>query len=284
MMKKGLFFSLLFASVIALLSGCDAKKSGESSKPRTKIVVGLEGDYTPYNWTTLREESGLTYPFSGQKGNAAGYDVMIAQRLAQELGMELEIKKISWDGLILALQNNNIDLIIAGMSATPERMRSISFTDPYYHNEDTQEIVLVVRADGAYTQATQRSDFSGAKITAQLGTYHVAILEQLPAIQSSALLTDYVALMQSLKAGVIDGYLAELVVGDEHVRANPDFVMIHLTGDQALEIPASYSASAIGMRKDDDALRQRINAILATIPEEERIAMMQVAKDAASQL
>jgi putative lysine transport system substrate-binding protein len=265
-----------------LIAGCGAKSSKEVETK--KLVVGLEGDYTPYNWTTLSADDEISYPFSGQVGLAAGYDVMVAKYLAQQLGMELEIKKISWDGLVLALQNGSIDAIIAGMSPTQERMRVINFSQPYYQEEGTTQLVLVVQADSVYANARARSDFNGAKITAQLGTYHVAVLDQLAGIASSSPLSDYVVLMQSLKAKVIDGYIAELVVASEHIRANPDFVMVSLEGEEALQIPLGYGALAIGLRKSDALLQEQIDVALATLSVQMRQEMMTRAKEAAAKL
>ncbi|NIZ47656.1 transporter substrate-binding domain-containing protein (plasmid) [Entomospira nematocerorum] len=273
----------LAVAISMCFSACGgADKRESSTEKRRTIIVGLEGDYTPYNWTTLStSDAELIYPFTGQTGYAAGYDVLMAKRIAQEIGADLEIKKISWDGLILALESKSIDLIIAGMSPTQERMRAISFSDPYF--VDTPELVIVVRNDGDYTTATTRADFANAMITAQQGTYHADILEQLPS-KKATLLTDFVALMQSLKSGVVDGYIAERVVAEEHLRAHPEFHLVQLTGKEALVIPSEQGTTAIGLRKNDHQLRTEINAALAKISEEERRAMMDHAKIAASML
>ncbi|NIZ41449.1 transporter substrate-binding domain-containing protein (plasmid) [Entomospira entomophila] len=272
--------AVVMSMCFSACGGADKRES--SSDKRKNIIVGLEGDYTPYNWTTLStSDESLIHPFTGQSGYAAGYDVLMAKRIADEMGVELEIKKISWDGLILALESNNIDLIIAGMSPTQERMRAISFSDPYF--VDTPELVIVVRKDGNYVNATTRADFANAMITAQQGTYHADLLEQLPS-KKATLLTDYVALMQSLKSGVVDGYIAERVVAEEHLRANSDFTMVQLSGEEALVIPTEQGTTAIGLRKSDQQLREEVNQALAKISEEERREMMEHAKSAAAML
>ena len=85
--------------------------------------------------------------------------------MAEELGYDIEIVKTEWDGLVPSLLSGNIDVIIAGMSPTAERMATIDFTDPYYESE----LVIVVRKDGA-TPGPFPADFAGAKITGQLST------------------------------------------------------------------------------------------------------------------
>ena len=133
-----------------------------------KLVVGMECAYAPYNWTTPTE-SETTVPIANSKGTYAdGYDVQIAKMIAAALGVELEILAIEWDGLIPALESGKIDMIIAGMSPTEKRKLSIDFSNTYYDSN----LVMVVRKDGAYGSATSIHDFSGAKITAQLNTFH----------------------------------------------------------------------------------------------------------------
>ena len=129
------------------------------------LRVGMECAYAPFNWQQL-EENEFTAPIAEGFGFADGYDVQIARRIAEALGMDLEVVKIDWNGLIPALGNAGnpgiIDLIIAGMSPTDERRSSIDFTDYYYQSD----LVIVVRADGPYANATSLADFSGAAIVA----------------------------------------------------------------------------------------------------------------------
>ena len=92
------------------------------------LRVGMECAYAPFNWQQL-EENEFTAPIADGFGFADGYDVQIARRIAEALGMDLEVVKIDWNGLIPALGNAGnpgiIDLIIAGMSPTDERRSSI---------------------------------------------------------------------------------------------------------------------------------------------------------------
>ena len=112
------------------------------------LRVGMECNYAPYNWTqTEPGENAITMAGGGY---ADGYDVRIAKRVADYLGMDIEIVKTEWDGLIMSVMSGAIDCIIAGMSPTEERMLTIDFTDPYYESD----LVIVVRKDGGYADAT----------------------------------------------------------------------------------------------------------------------------------
>lgn len=99
------------------------------------LRVGMECAYAPFNWTDMSEPSIGAVPISSQGSEgmyANGYDVQIAQYIANELGMKLEVYAITWDGLLPALQSGTVDAIIAGMSPTAEREEEIDFTDVYY--------------------------------------------------------------------------------------------------------------------------------------------------------
>ena len=99
------------------------------------LKVGMECAYAPFNWTDMAEPSIGAVPISSQGSEgmyANGYDVQIAQYIANKLGMKLEIYAITWDGLLPALQSGTVDAIIAGMSPTAEREAEIDFTDVYY--------------------------------------------------------------------------------------------------------------------------------------------------------
>lgn len=103
--------------------------------PNGVLKVGMECAYAPFNWTDMSEPTLNAVPISSQGSEgmyANGYDVQIAQYIANKLGMKLEIYAITWDGLLPALQSGTVDAIIAGMSPTAEREEEIDFTDVYY--------------------------------------------------------------------------------------------------------------------------------------------------------
>lgn len=148
-----------------------------SNTENGKLYVGLECAYAPFNYTQTDNSNGAVPIYNPNKeivanNYANGYDVMIAKKIAQELHMELCIVKLAWGGLIPALEAGTIDMIIAGMSPTAERKETIDFSDNYYNSQ----LVIVVRKDGKYAKATSLADLQGAKITAQIGTFHLDAL------------------------------------------------------------------------------------------------------------
>ncbi len=117
----------------------------------------------------------------GNAEYAGGYDVEIAKKIAEGLGKELVIVKTEWDGLVPALNSGKIDAIIAGMSPTEERKETIDFSDNYYKSD----LVMVVKKGGKYEEATSIQDFKGAKVTAQLNTFHYSVIDQIKGVSKA---------------------------------------------------------------------------------------------------
>lgn len=120
----------------------------QAKSDRQVLTVGMEVANAPFNWSQNDDLNGAV-PVVGTQEFANGYDVQIAKRIADELGMKLEVVKIEWDGLLPAVQSGKIDAIIAGMSSTEERKKVLDFTKNYYETD----IVLVTRSDSNYKDA-----------------------------------------------------------------------------------------------------------------------------------
>lgn len=140
--------SQLMEQIVTLASGgtvtefavqCDAPAATTGT-----LKIGMECAYEPYNWTDTDGSSFGAVPISseGQQGlYANGYDVQIAQYVANRLGLKLEIYALEWDSLIPAVNSGAIDAIVAGMSPTAERAQEIDFTNTYYESN----LVVIVR-------------------------------------------------------------------------------------------------------------------------------------------
>ena len=112
-----------------------ALTSEAPANPTGTLRVAMECAYAPFNWTDMNTPSLGAVAISGEGKDgmyANGYDVQIAQYIANKLGMKLEVYSFEWDGLIPALNSGAVDAIIAGMSPTAEREEQIDFTSVYY--------------------------------------------------------------------------------------------------------------------------------------------------------
>ena len=143
-MKLRTFTALLLAAIMLFaLTACGSQAADDSSSDQqqeqqdtstnesNEFRVGMECAYAPNNWQES-EATDSNVPVENVAGAyAEGYDVQIAKAIADGLGKELVIVKLSWDGLIDALNQGQIDAIIAGMMDTAERRESINFSEPY---------------------------------------------------------------------------------------------------------------------------------------------------------
>lgn len=247
----------ILLAALMLLSAC-ALAEGQ-------FRVGMECDYPPFNWTQVEEDEN-SVPIDGGMGFAGGYDVEIAKRIAEGLGKELVIKKIAWDGLIPALNSDQIDAVIAGMSPTAERKVTVDFTDAYYNSD----LVVVVRADGDYAAAETLSDFAGAKITAQLNTFHETVVSQLEGVNQMPSMETFPAMITALTSGAIDGYISERPGAVSACASNADLTFV-TPGFVASEEDTSI---AVALKQGQPELIDAINEILAGIDTDARNELM----------
>lgn len=253
---------------VAILAGCGAEDSGENTATEEgdQFVVGMEAAYAPYNWTQVGDENGAVQ-IEGSNEYAGGYDVEIAKRIAEGLGQELVIVKTEWDGLVPALQSDKIDAIIAGMSPTEERKETIDFSDPYLESQ----LVMVVATGSEYENATSLANFSGAKVTAQLNTFHYGMIDQIEGVEKQAAMENFSAMRVALQSGVIDGYVSEYPEAVSAAQANEDFTFVEF--EDGFETNPEDTTIAIGLRKGEEKIEE-INEILSEITEEERQELM----------
>lgn len=266
-MKKVLR-TLLVITLVATLAAC----GNTDDETRDTLVVGMECNYAPYNWTTLTE-SDYTVPISGADGEYAdGYDVQIAKIIADDLNMDLEIKALDWKALIPSLQNNQIDLIIAGMTDTPDRRESISFTEPYYESEMT----IVVMNDSPYINATSIQDFGGAKLIGQESTIFDEVIDQVNGVIHLPAQSTVPRMILSVTSGEADGLVCELPAAYGAVASNSDLQIVRFSEGNGFVADTSIS---IGTRKEDSDLEASINASLENITDQQRVDLMAEATD-----
>ena len=115
------------------------------AEEKKTLKVAMECSYAPYNWTQPDDSNGAV-PISGSSDYAYGYDVMMAKKICDELGYDLEIVKLDWDSLVPAVQSGKVDCVIAGQSITSERQQMVDFTEPYYY----ASIITLVKSDGDF--------------------------------------------------------------------------------------------------------------------------------------
>ena len=257
--------SVLMVTGFLFLVGCAPGTSGSGGK----FVVGMECAYAPYNWTTSVATETSVDLGGGQ--HCDGFDVMIAREIAEGLGKELVVEKVGWEGLIPALQSNQIDAIIAGMSPTDERKQEIAFSDIYYRGK----FGVMVLANGPYANAKTVNDFAGARLTGQLGTFHLDLLDQLSGITKLDPMKDFPTMTVATKSGEINGFFTTSSTGESIVAENSDLTYIQL---EEIVVDPGKTGVAVGMRKGETELQTEVNRILADLGYDQIDAYMKEAK------
>ena len=270
-MRRFLSLMIICLVGILLISGCGtgSSSSADASNEEGSLKVGLEAGYAPFNWTQADDSNGAV-KIEGSKEYAGGYDVEIAKKIAEGLGKELVIVKTEWDGLVPALVSGKIDVIIAGMSPTAERKKTIDFSDNYYKSD----LVMVVKKGGPYENAKSIQDFKGTKITAQLNTFHYTVIDQIEDVQKQPAMDNFPAMRVALESGVIDGYISERPEGISAETANENFKMVEF--EDGFTASEEDTAIAVGVAKGSD-LTEKINEIIGKISEDERKTIMDTA-------
>ncbi|MFW6299004.1 MAG: transporter substrate-binding domain-containing protein [Bacillota bacterium] len=254
------FLALTMGVFVLTLAACGGPNEDE-------LVVGLECNYAPFNWTDTEEGE----PIEESSAYCDGYDVTVAEHVADELGRDLVIRKIDWDGLIPALESETIDVIIAGMSPTPDRAETVNFTDEYYRSEQ----VLVVRSDSDYTDATSLDDFSDARVIAQKNTLQDELIDQIEDVDHADPLDDYPSLVEQIESGTSDAMVAELPVATSITSDNDNLTYVEL--EDGFEVEDSDVTVSIATRKEDSELSDSIDEVLDELDEDTRQEWMEEA-------
>ena len=262
-MNKRMIAIIMVLLCVVLLAGCKSKKQEANT-----FKVGLECNYAPFNWTQTDNSNGAV-AIDGGGGYCGGYDVEIAKTIASALGKELVIVKTEWDGLIPAVNSGKIDAVIAGMSPTEERKSSVDFSDPYYESD----LVIVVKADGPYAGAESLADFAGAKITAQLNTFHDTVVEQIPEVEHVTAMETFPAMIVALNSGKVDGYVSERPGAVSAKESNPDLTFVEFSEGNGFEASPEDVAIAVAMKKGNTLLPD-VNKALSGLSRDKRQELM----------
>ncbi len=263
--------ALASAMVCALaLSGC-ASTSTTSTDDKDTFVVGMECGYAPFNWQTSEKTD--TSVKIGKSGYADGYDVQIAKKIAKKLGKKLVIKKTAWDGLIPALEGDEIDAIIAGMTANDEREEGADFTTPYY---DSKGMIMIVRKDSEEAGYTDIQQFTGKNVVGQKGTNYDDVIDQIEGVNHVTPKATYPEMVLALQQQEVDGITAEMAVAKGVVEANPDLTIVQFDDGKGFDCDTTVS---IALKEGTRGTKffKKVQKALNSISDEEREELMEYA-------
>lgn len=247
---KYLTIMLLAASIIFPLSKVNAQTTLESIKEKGQLVVGTSADYPPFEWVSIEDG----------KEEIIGADIDLAQEIADELGVELVIENMGFDGLIPSLMTNRVDILIAGMGYTEDRANQVDFSTPYYETTD----YFVVRAEDV-DQFQDASAFGEKRLGAQKASIQEGIISnEFPDADLTSLGKNN-DLIQSLLTNRIDAVLLDEVAAAQFIKQNEDKLVL-LEAFPFVDEEAQTGQSVI-INKDNEDLLEVIDGVIEEMVE-----------------
>ena len=296
--RNWIILSLVTAMTVTMLSGCGSGETASSETAETAeaavttndevteadgtgsdaeggvLRVGMECAYPPFNWTqdeATTPDGSKAVPIYGSDYYAYGYDVAVAQKLADELGMELEIHKVEWSSIGISMDAGDYDCIIAGMGRTAERKMSYSFTEPYYYRDNC----IVVKKDGPYANVKGLSELAGTgcKVTTQLGTGWIPLLDQIEGAVTGSNYETTSECFMAVSNGVADVCIIDLPTAKSALLTNDDLVIVTFDENDTFTGDDEMVNVCIATRKNDTALRDKLQGAMDAIGWNDKTAM-----------
>ena len=282
--------SVMLMTLLTLaVTGCNSTKVDNS-----KLVIGLECAYQPFNWT-LNQSNDYTLPIDGTNEYADGFDISIAKYLSKDLGKDVVIKRIEWDSLIPSLNAGEINMILAGMSSTEERRKNIDFTDPYLSSElaflvNKDYIPMGNSKDNPMSYNNLLNLFNGKSLICQMGVVGDDIIETYFTtkegynIAHRDPLKTYPLAAQDVARGIAFAMPAELPVVEAMTNINSSLGVLYADKSFLSNDDLDGLKVNIGIKKGNDELRNELNASLARLSLEERNRLMGEASSRSSSI
>ena len=236
------------------------------------LTVGMECAYAPYNWTQMDDSNGAV-PIANNPGSYAnGYDVMMAQRICDAYGWDLEVMAIGWDGLNPALSAGTLDAVIAGQSMTETRLQEVDMAGPYIY----ASIVCVTKADSAFADAQGLSDLAGGTCTAQTGTiWYDTCLPQIEGAEMMPEAETAPAMIMAVESGTVDFICTDMPTALGAVSTYDDLVILDFSGsDDDFDVSDEEVNIGISVLKGNTELLDAINAVVGELDADQFNALM----------
>ena len=270
---------LMAALMVFALAAC-----GQSSAPAAApaavesgvedgvLTIAMECAYAPYNWTQGDDSNGAVPIKDSDNEFANGYDVMMAKKICEANGWELEVIKADWDSLVPGVQSRTYDAVIAGQSMTAERSEQVDFAGPYLY----ASIVCLTLKDSPFASAQGVSDLTGGSCTSQSATiWYDTMLPQIPNANIQPAAESAPAMLMALETGTVDFVCTDMPTAQGAVAAYPDMTILDFSGSED-DFVADDGDINIGVSvfKGNTALLDAINAVLDPMTADDFNAMM----------
>ena len=224
------------------------------------LTVAMECAYAPYNWSQPDDSNGAV-PIANAPGNYAnGYDVMMAKKLCDANGWQLEVMQLDWDSLVPAVQNGTVDAVIAGQSMTADRMEMVDFAGPYLY----ATIVCLAKSGTAQAEAKGISQISGT-CTSQMGTiWYDTCLPQIKGADIQTAAESAPAMLMALETGAVDFVCTDMPTAQGALVAYPDLVILDFAGSgDDFAVSDEDVNIGISVMKGNATLKEALDSVLS---------------------
>ena len=222
--------------VKSLLMGALVLSLSVSAMAKDKIFVGTNAEFPPFEYL--------------EKGEVTGFDIELVNEIGKVMDADVKVLDMSFDGLLPALQMKKVDLVIAGMTATEERKKTVSFTQPYY----TASQVIIVKEGNNSIKSFD--DLKGKKVAVMLGFTGDTIVSEIEGVNVERFNAAYAGIM-ALQADKVEAVVLDSEPAKNYVKQNPGLVLA--------EADAEQEEYAIALRKNDKALLEKVEKALAEL-------------------
>ena len=247
MKKSAIALMLGTAMVLAMGASAFAEEAKVQTVTEGKLKVATSPDFAPYEFYYINEDG---------TPELAGFDMAIAQRIADDLGLELEVVPMDFDGILMELQSGNVDLGIAGFSPSPERAEVFDFSDLYYMGGQS----FCVNAANA-EKYSSFEDFAGLPVGAQTGSIQYGLAEENTPDANIIGLAKVTDIVNELITGKLEGAFIETAVAEQYAKNYPDLYI-------AWDVEYDTEGSAIALAKGHEDLLAAVNAVIAAALED----------------
>lgn len=235
------------ATTAASEAAKDTTAASEEAKAQTfttitpgKLTIGTSPDFAPYEF----------YHINNGNPELVGFDIALAQKIADEMGLELQVVPMDFDGILMELQNGNVDLGISGFSPSPERAQTFDFSDIYYTGG---QAFVIRKADS--DKYKDYAAFDKLPVGAQTGSIQMGLAEENTPNANIIGLAKVTDIISELVSGKLEGAFIEKAVAEQYIKNYPELEI-------AWDVPYDTEGSAIALKKGSDLL-PAVNEVIA---------------------
>lgn len=248
-MKKKVLVVLTAAAMVMGLTACGSGSSSGMTVTDGVLTVATSPDFAPYEFYAIGEDG---------TPELAGFDMALAQYIADDMGLKLEVVTMDFDGVLSEVQTKSVDIGMAGLSPDPTREDAMDFSDIYYYGGQS---LVTVKANADTLNSFEACNKPDVSVGAQIGSIQMDLAEANSPDADIVALPKVTDIISELLGGKLDAAYIETAVAESYQKNYPDLEIV-------LDVPYDVEGSAIGVSKGNAELLEAVNAAIAKAQED----------------